>query len=50
MANDNADARDERVPYDPPVVEDLDSGKGPVETAAGAAPPSVLTPAAPREL
>jgi hypothetical protein len=47
----SADARDEGVPYEPPTVEDLDSGRGPVETAAGALPPSINpAAAAPREL
>jgi hypothetical protein len=46
------DARDPGPAYEPPVVEDLDSGRGPVETAAGVIGPSTqATPAAaPREL
>ena len=41
MTDETKSPRDERSAYEPPVVEDLDRAKGPVETAAGALPPSV---------
>jgi hypothetical protein len=51
----DTDASQDHSSYEPPIVEDLDSQRGPVETAAGALPPSSFVDenanfAAPREL
>ena len=53
MTDDNAGAREERAPYEPPVIEDLDSGQGPVATAPGTVPQSfdtVVGTSAPRDV
>ena len=51
MTKDSANTPDEDAAYVAPVVEDLDSGKGPVETAVGVIAPSFPpgTDAAPRD-
>jgi hypothetical protein len=51
VTRENEEAREQPAAYEPPVVEDLDAGYGPVETAPLVAlPPSTPPiPAAPRD-
>ena len=51
MTKDSTHPPEQNAGYEAPLVEDLDSGQGPVETAASVLPSSIPpTTAAPREL